>query len=132
MRKPLSAETLYLDLYVLPRGTLRSELLWALRQARKTRWPRARGIDHRGQLPHITPIADQPAEVIRRQVHGPWEGNLLNGARTGSRLSAHGSSKPPSLSSWPSWTVQMAGGGVPGMYQEASVDLCRDAENADG
>jgi len=43
MRKQLSAETIYAGLYVLPRGTLRTELLAALRQARKTRRPRTRG-----------------------------------------------------------------------------------------
>ena len=43
MRKHLSAETIYVALYVLPRGALRSELLAALRQARKARRPRARG-----------------------------------------------------------------------------------------
>jgi IS30 family transposase len=86
MRKQLSAETIYVGLYVLPRGTLRSELLAALRQARKARRPRARGTDRRGQLPNITPIADRPAEVSRRQVPGPWEGDLLNGARNGSAV----------------------------------------------
>ena len=49
MGKHLSAETIYAGLYVLPRGTLRSALLVALRQARKARRPRARSIDRRGQ-----------------------------------------------------------------------------------
>ena len=44
----LSAETIYVGLYVLPRGALRSELLAALRQARKARRPRARGTDRQG------------------------------------------------------------------------------------
>ncbi len=48
MRKHLSVETIYAALYVLPRGPLRSELLAALRQARKARRPRARGTDRRG------------------------------------------------------------------------------------
>jgi IS30 family transposase len=86
MRKQLSAETIYVGLYVLPRGTLRSELLAALRQARQTRRPRARGIDRRGQLPNITPIAARPAEVTSRQVPGHWEGDLLKGARNGSAV----------------------------------------------
>ena len=43
MGRHLSAETIYAALYVLPRGALRSELLAALRQARKARRPRARG-----------------------------------------------------------------------------------------
>ena len=39
MGKQLSAEIIYTGLYVLPRGTLRSELLTALRQACKVRRP---------------------------------------------------------------------------------------------
>ena len=60
MRKRLSTETIYVALYVLPRGALRSELLAALRQARKARRPRSRGTDRRGQLPNMTPIAARP------------------------------------------------------------------------
>ena len=86
MRKHLSAETLYAALSVLPRGTLRSALLAALRQARKARRPRARGTDRRGQLPTMTPIAARPAEVATRTVPGHWEGDLLKGARNGSAV----------------------------------------------
>jgi IS30 family transposase len=86
MRKHLSTETIYVGLYVLPRGTLRSELLTALRQARKARRPRARGIDRRGQLPNLTPIVERPAEVATRTVPGHWEGDLLKGARNGSAV----------------------------------------------
>ena len=86
MRKQLSTETIYVGLYVLPRGTLRSELLAALRQARKARRPRARGADRRGQIPHMTPIAERPAEVATRTVPGHWEGDLIKGARNGSAV----------------------------------------------
>ena len=86
MRKHLSAETIYVALYVLPRGALRSELLAALRQARKARRPRSRGIDRRGQLPNMTPIAARPAEVASRTVPGHWEGDLIKGARNGSAV----------------------------------------------
>ena len=84
--KQLSAETIYVGLYVLPRGTLRSELLAALRQARKARRPRARGTDRRGQIPNMTPIAERPAEVATRTVPGHWEGDLIKGARNGSAV----------------------------------------------
>ncbi|MDH4370601.1 MAG: IS30 family transposase [Nitrospira sp.] len=84
MSKHLSAETIYAGLYVLPRGTLRSELLAALRQARKARRPRARGTDRRGQLPNMTPMAKRPAEAVTRTVPGHWEGDLIKGARNGS------------------------------------------------
>ena len=86
MRKQLSTETIYVGLYVLPRGTLRSELLAALRQARKARQPRARGVDRRGQIPNMTPIAERPAEVGTRTVPGHWEGDLIKGARNGSAV----------------------------------------------
>ena len=86
MRKQLSAETIYVGLYVWPRGTLRSELLAALRQARKARRPRARGTDRRGQIPNMTPIAERPAEVATRTVPGHWEGDLIKGARNGSAV----------------------------------------------
>ena len=89
MRKQLSPETTYAGLSVLPRGTLRTELLTALRQARKTRRPRARGTDRRGQLPNMTPLAERPAEVATRTVPGHWEGDILVGARQHDRLLTH-------------------------------------------
>lgn len=86
MGKRLSTETIYAGLYVLPRGTLRSELLAALRQARKARRPRARGIDRRGQIPNMTSLAERPAAVVTRTVPGHWEGDRLKGARNGSAV----------------------------------------------
>ena len=85
-RTQLSAETIDVGLYVLPRGTLRSALLVALRQARKARRPRARGTDRRGQIPNMTPITERPAEVATRTVPGHWEGDLIKGARNGSAV----------------------------------------------
>ena len=56
---------------MLPRSTLRSELLAALWQTRNARLPRARGVDRRGQIPHMTPIAERPAEVATSAVPSP-------------------------------------------------------------
>ena len=86
MRKHLSTETIDVGLSVLPRGALRSELLAALRQARKARRPRARGADRRGQIPPLTPMTERPAEVATRTVPGHWEGDLSKGARNGSAV----------------------------------------------
>ena len=86
MGRHLSTETIYAALYILPRGALRSELLAALRQARKARRPRARGTDRRGQIPNMTPIAERPADVTTRTVPGHWEGDLIKGARNGSAV----------------------------------------------
>ncbi len=44
MGKQLSTETIYVALYLLPRRTLRSTLLAALRQARKARRPGREGL----------------------------------------------------------------------------------------
>lgn len=85
-RKHLSTETIYAGLYIVLRGTLRSELLAALRQARKARRPRARGTDRRGQISPMKPIAERPADVATRTVPGHWEGDLLKGARHGSAV----------------------------------------------
>lgn len=86
MQKRLSTETIYVGLYVLPRGTLRSELLAALRQAHKTRRPRSRGTDRRGQIPNMTLLAERPTDVETRTVPGHWEGDLIKGARNGSAI----------------------------------------------
>ena len=86
MQKRLSAETIYVGLYVLPHGALRRELLAALRQARHTRRPRSRGMDRRGQIPNMTLLAARPAEVATRTVPGHWEGDLIKGARNRSAV----------------------------------------------
>lgn len=86
MQKRLSAATIYVGLYVGPRGALRSALLAALRQARNTRRPRSRGTDRRGQIPNMTLLAERPADVATRTVPGHWEGDLIKGARHGSAV----------------------------------------------
>ncbi len=73
-------------LYAIPRGTLRSELIACLRQARKRRRPRARGEDCRGQIPEMTSIHLRPPEISERVIPGHWEGNLIKGARNASSI----------------------------------------------
>jgi len=75
----LSHESLYTYLYALPRGSLRKELLSYLRQHRKSRRPRSRGEDRRGQIPDMISIEERPAEVADRSVPGHWEGDLILG-----------------------------------------------------
>ena len=82
-RNQLSAETIYAGLYVVPRGALRSELLAALRQARKARRPRARGTDRRSQIPNRTPMTERPDEVATRTGPGHWEGTGSRGPAMG-------------------------------------------------
>lgn len=86
MRKRVCHETIYVALYVLPRGALRRELLASLRQARQRRRPRRRGADRRGQIPNMVSIHDRPTEVETRRVPGHWEGDLLKGAANRSAI----------------------------------------------
>lgn len=82
----VSAETIYSYLYVLPRGELRRELLSHLRQHRKTRRPRSRGVDRRGQIPEMISIEERPPEVADRTIPGHWEGDIILGRRHQSAL----------------------------------------------
>lgn len=82
----VSHETIYTALYALPRGELRTELIDCLRQARKSRRPRARGTDRRGSIPNMISIHLRPPEVDERIIPGHWEGDLIKGARNASAV----------------------------------------------
>jgi len=76
----VSHETIYAALYVLPRGTLRKELLSHLRQRHRQRRKRGKLLhDRRGQIPDLVSIHDRPADVEGREIAGHWEGDLLLG-----------------------------------------------------
>jgi len=130
MRKQLSAETIYVGLSVLPRGTLRSKLLAALRQARTARRPRARGTNRRGQIPHMTQIAERPAKVATRTVPGHWEGDLIKG---GSQWV--GRRNPGRADAPPGHSGQNDRNGCEkcpsGLHEETPACSCSAAENAD-
>lgn len=82
----VSHETIYTALYAMPRGELRSELIGCLRQARKSRRPRARGTDRRGTIPNMVSIHLRPPEIDERVIPGHWEGDLIKGARNASAV----------------------------------------------
>ena len=75
----ISHEAIYAAIYALPRGELRKDLIAALRQSHKTRRPRSRGTDRRGQIPDLVPIHQRPQEVENRLMPGHWEGDLIKG-----------------------------------------------------
>ena len=83
---PVSHETIYTALYAMPRGELRTELIACLRQARKSRRPRARGADRRGTIPNMVSIHMRPPEIEDRVMPGHWEDDLIKGGRTTSAL----------------------------------------------
>jgi IS30 family transposase len=78
----VSHETIYLSLFVQPRGALRRELTRYLRTGCAMRFPRgARAGGGRGQLRDTVSIRERPAEAEDRAVPGHWEGDLVFGAK---------------------------------------------------
>jgi IS30 family transposase len=76
----VSHETIYLSLFVQPRGALRKELTRYLRSRRMVRRSRAaRPANGQGQLREAINISARPAEVADRAVPGHWEGDLVLG-----------------------------------------------------
>jgi IS30 family transposase len=76
----VSHETIYLSLFVQPRGTLRKQLTQYLRSRRKVRSPRTpHTVNGQGQLRNAIHISERPAEAEDRAVPGHWEGDLLLG-----------------------------------------------------
>ena len=82
----VSHETIYTALYAMPRGVLGTEFSACLRQARKSRRPRARGADRRGTIPNMVSIFMRPPEIEDRVMPGHWEGDLIKGARNASAV----------------------------------------------
>ena len=80
----VSHETSYTALYAMPRGELPTELIACLRQARKSRRPRARGADRRGTIPTMVSIDMRPPEIEDRVMPGHSEGDLIEAARNAS------------------------------------------------
>lgn len=83
MSMRISHEAIYQFIYVLPRGSLKKELIGALRQERK--WRRKKGgrkgkpEEIRGKIADMLSIEERPKEVEDRAVPGHWEGDLIMG-----------------------------------------------------
>jgi transposase, IS30 family len=76
----VSHETIYLSMFIQPRGTLRKQLTQYLRSRRKVRSPRTpHTVNGQGQLRDAVHISERPAEAEDRAVPGHWEGDLLLG-----------------------------------------------------
>jgi IS30 family transposase len=75
----ISHEAIYTYLYVLPRGSLKKELLSYLRQERTLRRKRGNAHSKRGQIPNMVSIEERPKEVEKRTIPGHWEGDLIVG-----------------------------------------------------
>jgi len=82
----ISPETIYSHIYVLPRGSLKKELLLCLRQNRKRRYKQRRGTKAKRSLEDMLSIEERPKEVEDRIIPGHWEGDLIIGKNNRSAL----------------------------------------------
>lgn len=85
----LSPETIYTYVYVLPRGSLKKELLACLRGRHKRRRKRRKQGDNRvteRKIADMLSIEERPKEVEDRTVPGHWEGDLIIGKNRRSSL----------------------------------------------
>ena len=79
----ISHEAIYQYIYVLPRGSLKKELIGALRQERKHRRKKGgrkgKPEETRGKIADMLSIEERPKEVEDRIIPGHWEGDLIMG-----------------------------------------------------
>ena len=86
MTMRIAPETIYTYLYVLPRGSLKKELLSCLRQNRKRRHKQGRGVQNERKIEDMLSIEERPKEVESRIIPGHWEGDLIVGKNNRSAL----------------------------------------------
>ena len=86
MAMRIAPETIYAYLFVLPRGSLKKELLACLRQNRKRRHQQSRGVKMERKLEDMLSIEERPKEVEDRIIPGHWEGDLIIGKNNRSAL----------------------------------------------
>jgi transposase, IS30 family len=82
----VSHETIYKELYVQGRGSLRRDLHKRLRTGRAVRKTRRQVGERRGRIAGMVNIAERPSEVDDRVVPGHWEGDLIVGAGSKSAI----------------------------------------------
>ena len=86
MNMRIAPETIYTYIYVLPRGSLKKELLSALRRNHKHRYRQRRAAQNARKLENMLSIEERPKEVESRTVPGHWEGDLIAGKYNRSAL----------------------------------------------
>lgn len=81
MAMRISHEAIYRYIYVLPRGSLKTTFIKALRQehAYRRTWKRENNEETRGKIAEMLSIEERPAEVADRAIPGHWEGDLIMG-----------------------------------------------------
>ena len=76
-----SAETIYRAIYTYPRGSLKAEMVAALRQAKPSGGRRrATAASAGGFVPEQLRIVHPPEDIAHRLMPGHWEGDFIKGA----------------------------------------------------
>jgi transposase, IS30 family len=86
MTMRISPEAIYTYIYVLPRGSLKKELTFCLRQNHKRRYKQSRGVKMERKIEDMLSIEERPKEVEDRIIPGHWEGDLIIGKNNRSAL----------------------------------------------
>ena len=86
MNMRIAPETIYSYLFVLPRGSLKKELLSCLRQNHKIRHKQSRSAESIRKIEDMLSIEERPKEVEDRIIPGHWEGDLIIGKNNRSAL----------------------------------------------
>jgi len=87
MSMQASHQTIYSFVYVLPRGSLKKELVRCLRREHKYRQKRKTNKQKTsGAIQDFLSIEERPTEVADRIIPGHWEGDLLMGSRNASAI----------------------------------------------
>jgi IS30 family transposase len=86
MTMRIAPETIYSYLFVLPKGSLKKELLACLRQNHKRRHKQSRTAESTRKIEDMLSIEERPVEVADRIIPGHWEGDLIIGKNNRSAL----------------------------------------------
>lgn len=89
MTMRISPESIYTYIYILPKGSLKKELLKCLRHPRKRRHYRratANKPEIERKIADMISIEERPKEVESRTIPGHWEGDLIIGKNRQSAL----------------------------------------------
>jgi len=86
MSMRISHESIYSYVYVLPRGTLKKQIVSSLRKHHKYRRKRTKERKKSGPIQDYLSIEERPAAVANRTIPGHWEGDLIIGKRNTSAI----------------------------------------------
>jgi IS30 family transposase len=86
MNMRISHEAIYSYLYVLPRGSLKQEIISCLRRHHQYRKHKNKGRKNSGAIQDYLSIEERPKEVENRIIPGHWEGDLIIGRHNASAI----------------------------------------------